>query len=259
MLRRSWFLAGRLSLAACTADDQTGQDQGASEHGLAGNVTFRTCEVVQEDTIRFPVTGIEVQSAYRAISIDTKGPSLVFGPEDVTYTIEGPDAAEFEHVPNFSWCSFADPGPEGNASSCAVVLAFRPTTRGQKHATLRVSTPFTDPMTGTMVMYDDTFPIEAIAVSAPTVLYASSTRLYVAADPHITLTNGAAFPLSIGGTGIQDGWDRGFALQGSDCPEPLEPGASCIVSFWPQLGTQCATGTFATGSGLILPLETGAP
>jgi hypothetical protein len=232
---------------------------GENDSELAGKVVFQTRDAVQDGTIRFPHTGISSQVAYRSISVITTGPSLVYGPEDVTYTIEGPDAAEFQHVPGFSWCSFDEAGPQGNASTCQVVLSFRPTTRGAKQAALRVTTPFTDLNTGAMVTRDQTFPIEATAISAPTILFANSTSLYVPADSQIKITNAGTFAVALGGVSVESEVIGSFALQGSDCIDPLAPGASCTATLYPRFGPEYAAGSFKTFSGLTVPLETGSP
>lgn len=259
---RSWVIVVFVAGAGCATETT-----GADATGLVARVDVGAAcghPLGPNGEIGFVATAAGVQNVYTPVAITNTGGTAIYVAENVTWTFEGPDAAELElgdmettDPSGIGACYFHYPNggsPLQPGQSCLLGLRFRPTSAGAKQATLRASG-------GGL---DQTFPIVATAVAAPASVYASTPELYVtpmtpSRSLAFDITNPSAASVALGSPVPSPGFSWVW-----NCPATLAAGAHCTVdqiAF--NAGTPgihgCPHGAFTTTTGaLAVPLSAAA-
>ncbi len=215
-------------------------------------------------SITFPDTVAGAQTSFRPLLATNEGPLDLRERDRIQWTIEGPDAAEFEIDPRSLYfpgsfadhrnCEFRVPIHHDDlliGQECRVPVMFRPATAGPKQATLRARADgvgFNVP-----ARVDQTFSLAGTAVAAPAGLHAATPDLYI--DP-VTGGDARIFRIVNGGTTAVDLGDpvvtAPFKLGPSFWRSALAPGEGSDV----YLGTEpdqsgCQTGSLTTTTSAI--------
>jgi hypothetical protein len=218
--------------------------------------------------VAFLDTAAGAQTSLRMFAAINEGPVNIIGRERIMWSIEGPDAAEFEIAPltrlDPADCRYRFTIEESLrvGQECLLPVVFRPTTVGPKQATLHVQADSLHASevggaSGALVVVDQVFPITATAVAAQARLYASSPELYVdppseANLPMFQIINGGTTSVDLGAPVVT----APFRFGTWNCPSALMPGGSCMVSVGiAQITVGCPAGQLTTTtSALTLPL-----
>jgi hypothetical protein len=249
-VRGLWIVA----IAACFGERHDAPPQPDAE-GPGGHVDIRgSCAfpLAGDGALEFPDTAVAVQTSYRPIDVVNTGIELL-GRENIRWTIEGVDAANFSVSSGFETdegesCSFlTNAMPFQPGDSCRLDVTFQPQTPGPKQATLHAT--FLDQL-------DQTFVVRGNAVAVPAGIYTSPPDLYIkppsaSSVPFgITIVNNSAASVDFGDPVVMGPFALAPAMPWN-CPSPLTAGSTCStaqITFAATTGG-CPMGSLTTSTG----------
>lgn len=172
------------------------------------------------DPLTLPTTTVGYQSSNQTVSLGYEGEGEVWIEK---LTIEGAESGEFMY--NGSNCT----SPLGNGASCQAWIALKPTSAGDKQATLVVDYSGARP--------DDSFAIGGRGAAPSLGLSPSSYDFGLhrinreSSSTSIQLTNTGEAGLQPNGFDVQ-GDSEAFWVDNGACWTWLEPGQSCWLQVW---------------------------
>ncbi|HEY5934381.1 MAG TPA: hypothetical protein VIU61_07100 [Kofleriaceae bacterium] len=271
-MRSATAIVGVLAIAGCGGGSSAVPDAGDpvadAAVPISNHLSLRGPCDEPSDPVSFPDTAVDVQSSLHRLWVRNDGPLAIATRENLAWSIEGPDAADFGfassagtgagfHPADCASHRFGGNGL-GVGQSCFNAFSFRPTSPGIKHATLRVQGG-----TWSNPDIDETFPLVGTAVAAPAALYTSSPDVlvdyYAIAYwlPNVLLiVNGGTTTVDFGSPVAPPP----FTVESTNCPTTLSPGAACNVSVGIMAAYGgCPTAALTTTTGaLSIPLRSRA-
>ena len=167
---------------------------------------------------------VNTTSTSQTVTLSNAGGAGSLAISRMTFT--GLNAADFAQTNNCPTCL-------AGASSCSILVTFRPGASGSRSATLSIPssnpTPLSVPLTGTGIA-----PV--ISPNSNAFLFGSITVRTTTTPQTLILTNTGAAPLTINSIALSGGNASDFALPVSTTPCPiggagLAPSSSCTVNM----------------------------